>query len=77
MEHFHRCSWVFTNQHRLGTVLLELGLVDEEQLWHALEESAAAEQRLGQVVFRLGLVTAEQLAQALTEQARLRKELGT
>jgi hypothetical protein len=74
MTQSHRCRWYITNRQRLGAVLVDLGMLDEAQLWGVLEESAATGQRTGQVALRKGLITAEHLAQALAEQRRLSQE---
>jgi hypothetical protein len=73
MMPLHRCRWFFANRHRLGAVLVDLGMLDEGQLWDVLAESAATGQRTGQIALRMGLITAEQLARAVAEQQQLRQ----
>jgi type IV pilus assembly protein PilB len=54
---------------RLGTVLMDLGYLDDEGLWKVLEEQKKTESELlGRVAVRLGLVTDEQVLKALGEQ---------
>jgi type IV pilus assembly protein PilB len=54
---------------RLGTVLIDLGYLDEEGLWKILEEQKQTpNDLLGKVAVRLGLVTDEQVMKALGEQ---------
>jgi type IV pilus assembly protein PilB len=57
---------------KIGQVLVDLGFLDEEQLWDILEEARSSGQLTGQVVLARGLVTDEQLLQALAEQHGLR-----
>ena len=53
---------------RLGQVLLDLGLVDEQQLETMLEEQANRGDLLGKVGLALGFYADEQLGEALAEQ---------
>ena len=54
---------------RLGQILIDLGLVDEQQLAAMLEEqSSRGGERLGSVGISLGFFTDEQLGEALAEQ---------
>ncbi len=53
---------------RLGQILLDLGLVDEQQLETMLEEQSARGDLLGRVGVALGFYTDEQLGEALAEQ---------
>ena len=54
---------------RLGQILIDLGLVDEQQLATMLEEqSSRGGERLGSVGISLGFFTDEQLGEALAEQ---------
>jgi type IV pilus assembly protein PilB len=57
---------------RIGQVLLDLGLLDEDQLWEALEEAKNTAQPVGQVAMSRGLINEEQLLQALGEQHGLK-----
>ena len=53
---------------RLGQILLDLGLVDEQQLETMLEEQSSRGDLLGRVGVGLGFFTDEQLGEALAEQ---------
>jgi type IV pilus assembly protein PilB len=53
---------------KLGQVLLDLGLVNEEQLWQILEHHRQTHELTGQVAVNLGFITPEMLMQALAEQ---------
>jgi len=54
---------------RLGQILVDLGYINEDQLWDVLEEQKKSPgEILGQVAVRLGLVTDAQLSEALAEQ---------
>ncbi|MBV8313333.1 MAG: Flp pilus assembly complex ATPase component TadA [Planctomycetaceae bacterium] len=54
---------------RLGTILMDMGYLDEESLWKVLEEQKRSEgELLGKVAIRLGLVTEDQVLKALGEQ---------
>ena len=57
---------------RFGQVLVDLGFIDEEQLWDILEEAKSTGTRTGQVAQSRGLITEEQLDQALAEQFGLK-----
>ena len=57
---------------KLGQVLIDLGYIDEEQLWDLLQEARDNGQLVGQVVLGRGLVTEEQLMEALAEQHGLK-----
>ncbi|MBI1913636.1 MAG: Flp pilus assembly complex ATPase component TadA [Planctomycetes bacterium] len=57
---------------RIGQVLVDLGFVDDDQLWDVLEEAKNTSQFAGQVAVARGLITDEQLLQALAEQAGLK-----
>lgn len=52
----------------LGEVLLELGIIDEQQLQQALEYQTKNNLRLGQALFQLGLVTKKDIFRALAHQ---------
>jgi len=57
---------------RLGTILVDMGYLDEEKLWNLLEEQKRSDNELiGKVATRLGLVTDEQLRSALDKQRQL------
>lgn len=57
---------------KLGQILIDLGLLEEDQLWEVLNEARESAQLLGQAALARGLVTEEQLYQALAEQYGLR-----
>src|SRR5581483_5211850 len=53
---------------KFGQVLVDLGYIDQEQLWDLLEEARNHDQSLARVVLDRGLVTEDQLLQAQGEQ---------
>jgi type IV pilus assembly protein PilB len=53
---------------KLGQILVDLGYLDEDQLWDLLNEARTTQQPIGQVALARGLITEEQLLQALAEQ---------
>jgi type IV pilus assembly protein PilB len=53
---------------RLGQVLVDLGFIDEDQLWEVLEEAKNTAQPVGQAAMGRGLINEDQLLQALGEQ---------
>jgi type IV pilus assembly protein PilB len=55
---------------RLGTILVDMGYLDEETLWKVIDEQKRGgnAELLGKVAVRLGLVTEEQVLKALGEQ---------
>jgi type IV pilus assembly protein PilB len=54
---------------RLGTILVDMGYLDEEGLWKILEEQKRADgELLGKVAVRLGLVREDQVLKGLGEQ---------
>jgi type IV pilus assembly protein PilB len=54
---------------RLGQILIDLGIIDEEQLEAMLAEQAArGGELLGRIGISMSMVTEEQLAEALAEQ---------
>ncbi|HEY2777335.1 MAG TPA: hypothetical protein VGI77_05485 [Gaiellaceae bacterium] len=56
----------------LGTLLIERGYIDQEQLDEALRRSAANGERLGEVIVKLGWASEDDLAKVLAEQWHLR-----
>jgi hypothetical protein len=56
---------------RLGTLLLEKGLLTEEQLDRALVERGESGELLGETLVRLGFIFEDELARVLGEQAGL------
>jgi type IV pilus assembly protein PilB len=57
---------------RIGQVLVDLGFIDEDQLWEILEEAKNTGQLTGQAAVSRGLVTEDQLLMALAEQHGLK-----
>src|SRR5207249_1364667 len=57
-----------TTGRRLGQVLIDLGYIDEEQLWEILDEAKNMNLPIGQVTLARGLITEVQLMQALADQ---------
>jgi type IV pilus assembly protein PilB len=54
---------------RIGTILVDMGYLDEDALWKVLEEQKRSDgELLGKVASRLGLVTEDQVLKALGEQ---------
>ena len=53
---------------RIGQILLDLGLIDEQQLETMLEEQPSRSELLGKVGLALGFYSEEQLGEALAEQ---------
>ncbi|MFO0969308.1 MAG: ATPase, T2SS/T4P/T4SS family [Gemmataceae bacterium] len=57
---------------RLGQVLVDLGYIDEDQLWELLEEAKNTGVQIGQAALTRGLITEVQLQQALADKFGLR-----
>src|SRR6516162_2698814 len=57
---------------KLGQVLIDLGFIDDDQLWEILDEGKNTGAPVGQVALQRGLITEAQLLQALAEQFGLR-----
>jgi type IV pilus assembly protein PilB len=57
---------------RIGQVLIDLGYIDEDQLWEILEEAKTTAQLTGQVAVTRGLITEDQLLAALADQHSLK-----
>lgn len=56
-------------QRKLGQILVDLGHINDDQLWDILEEQKQSPGTvIGQVAVRMGLVTQAQVTQALAEQ---------
>ena len=62
-------AWVGADggNRKFGQVLVDLGYIDQEQLWDLLEQARSADQSLARVVLDRGLVTEDQLLQAQGE----------
>src|SRR5947209_11179603 len=52
---------------RFGQVLIDLGFIDEDQLWDILEEAKNTAQPTGQVAVARGLINEDQLLTALAD----------
>jgi type IV pilus assembly protein PilB len=57
---------------RIGQVLIDLGFIDEDQLWEILEEARNTNQLTGQTAVARGLITEDQLLAALADQHSLK-----
>ncbi len=57
---------------RIGQVFIDLGFIDEDQLWEVLEEAKNTAQPVGQAAVSRGLINEDQLLQALGEQHGLK-----
>jgi type IV pilus assembly protein PilB len=57
---------------KLGQVLVDLGFMDDDQLWELLDEAKNTSSLIGQTALARGLVTEDQLLQALAEQHGLK-----
>lgn len=57
---------------KIGQVLIDLGFLDEDQLWEILEEAKNTGQLTGQVAVGRGIINEDQLLQALAEQNNLK-----
>jgi type IV pilus assembly protein PilB len=56
-------------QRKLGQILVDLGYLNEDQLWDVLEEQKQSPgEIIGQVAIRMGMVTEAQVTEALAEQ---------
>ena len=54
---------------KLGTIMVDMGYLDEEALWRVIEEQKRSQNELiGKVAVRLGLVREDQVMKALGEQ---------
>jgi len=63
---------------KVGELLLRQGLIDEDQLEHAINEHKRTGLRLGKILVRLGMVSEDQLTGILGQQvqSRERKKIG-
>jgi type IV pilus assembly protein PilB len=57
---------------KIGQVLVDLGFIDDDQLWEVLEEAKSTGALLGQTAVSRGLITEDQLLQARGEQHTLK-----
>ena len=54
---------------RIGTIMMDMGYLDEDSLWKILEEqNRTGNELLGKIAVRMGLATEEQVLKALGEQ---------
>src|SRR5258708_17500493 len=66
-------SWTAdTGTRKIGQIMVDLGFIDESQLWDILEEARTNGVRVGQVAVARGLLTEDQVLQAIAEQHHLR-----
>jgi type IV pilus assembly protein PilB len=61
-----------TGRRKIGQVMVDLGFLDEDQLWEILEEAKNTGQLTGQVAVQRGLINEDQLLQVLAEQHGLK-----
>jgi type IV pilus assembly protein PilB len=61
-----------TGRRKIGQVLVDLGFIDEDQLWDILEEAKTTGQPAGQVTLARGLINESQLLMTLAEQYGLK-----
>lgn len=57
---------------KIGQVMVDLGFIDDDQLWEILDEAKNTSTLTGQVALNRGMITEDQLMQALAEQFNLR-----
>ncbi len=57
---------------KLGQVLVDLGYIDEDQIWELLDEAKASALMTGQAAVARGLINDDQLLNALAEQANIK-----
>jgi type IV pilus assembly protein PilB len=57
---------------KIGQVMIDLGFIDEDQLWEVLEEAKNTGTLTGQAAIARGLITEDQLLQTLAEQHGLK-----
>jgi type IV pilus assembly protein PilB len=57
---------------KIGQVMVDLGFIDDDQLWELLDEAKNTGVLLGQAVLARGLINEDQLLQALAEQHGLK-----
>ena len=59
------------SKNRLGTILVEAGVISREDLYTLLQQQRGTNKRLGQVAIELGLATEEQIVKALARQLKI------
>ena len=57
---------------KFGQVLIDLGYLDEDQLWELLEEAKSTGKLIGETAKARGIINGEQLLQALAEQNNIK-----
>ena len=57
---------------KVGQILVEKGLIDEQQLWDLLEEAKSSGKQIGQVAISRGLINEDQQVEALAQQSNLK-----
>lgn len=62
---------------KLGQLLIESGLLSEQQLETALKQQSGSKKRIGEIVIELGYITEDQLQQTIAEKLNLPKLLLT
>ena len=58
---------------RMGDILLDAGVITNEQLTEALAEQKASNKRLGQILIEKGFISEEKLMEVLAEQLGVEK----
>lgn len=58
----------YNNKKRLGDILIDAGVINEEQLALALSEQKKSKQKLGVILIDMGITTEKEIAQALHRQ---------
>jgi type IV pilus assembly protein PilB len=58
-------------KNKLGTLLVEAGIIPQEKLRDLLERQRGSDKRLGQVAIEMGLATEEQIVEALAKQLKI------
>jgi type IV pilus assembly protein PilB len=61
-----------TGGRKLGQVLVDLGFIDDDQLWEVLDQAKAEGELIGRAAVNRGLITEDQLLQALADQCGLK-----
>ena len=63
-----------SGRHKIGELLLAQGLIDNDQLEHALSEHKRTGMMLGKIIVRLGFVTEDTLSGILGAQIKLKRK---
>jgi type IV pilus assembly protein PilB len=59
------------SKNRLGTILVEAGVISRKDLFNLLRRQRGSNRRLGQVAIEMGLATEEQIVEALAKQLKI------